>query len=195
MIAETIRRSPLADFSGRFASLARSSKGSLEIREIPFLTQLNLRADPSDASIMQAVRQEVGLDLPVLPNTVAAAGDRSALWLGPDEWLIVAPPGQAMAIEGSTRRALAASGSVVDVSANRTTIRLTGSAAHELLAFGCAIDLHMSTFGPGQCGQTMLAKAQVIIERIEAGPAFRVYVRASFATYLAEWLLDSADAL
>lgn len=195
MIAEATRRSPLADYSDRFASLSRSSNGSLEIREIPFLTQVNLRADPSDASTMQAVRQELGFDLPVLPNTVASAGDRSALWLGPDEWLIVAPPGQAAVIQESTGKALAASGSVVDVSANRTAISVKGTAAQQLLAFGCAVDLHPRAFGPGRCAQTMLAKAQVIIQQAEATPGFHLYVRASFASYLADWLLDAADAL
>jgi sarcosine oxidase subunit gamma len=195
VIAEATRRSPLADYSDRFASLSRSSNGSLEIREIPFLTQVNLRADPADASSMQAVRHELGFDLPVLPNTVASAGDRSALWLGPDEWLIVASPGHGAAIEGSTRKALAASRSVVDVSANRTAISVQGTAARELLAFGCAIDLDARAFGPGRCAQTMLAKAQVIIQHLAAGPAFIVYVRASFATYLADWLLDASDAL
>ena len=195
MIVEATRRSPLADYSDRFAPLSRASNGSLEVLEIPFLTQINLRADPSEASIMESVRQRLGIDLPVLPNTVASAGDRSALWLGPDEWLIVAPPGQAAAIEQSTGKALAASGSVVDVSANRTTIRLEGSAACELLAFGCAIDLHPLAFGPARCAQTMLAKAQVIIQQTEATPRFYLYVRASFASYLADWLLDAADAL
>ena len=80
---------------------------------------------------------------------------------------------------------------MVDVSANRTVIRLEGTAARELLAFGCAVDLHPRAFGPGRCVQTMLAKAQVIIEQMTANPAFSVYVRASFATYLADWLLDA----
>ena len=195
MIAEATRRSPLADYSDRFAGLSRSSNGRLELRELPFLTQVNLRADPSDPSTMQAVREGLGLDLPLHPNTAAAAGDRSALWLGPDEWLIVAPPGHAAAIEEATQKALAGSGSVVDVSANRTALLVKGTAAGELLAFGCAIDLHARAFGPGRCAQTMLARAQVIIEHMEAGSAFVVYVRASFATYLAEWLLDAAGAL
>ncbi len=195
MIAEATRRSPLADYSDRFASLSRSSNGSLEIREIPFITQVNLRADPYDASCMQAVRQELGLDLPVLPNTVAFADDQSALWLGPEEWLIVGPPDQAAVIQESIRKALAASGSVADVSANRTVISVKGTAARQLLAFGCAVDLHPRAFGPGRCAQTMLAKAQVIIQQTEAMPVFYLYVRASFASYLAEWLLDAAAAL
>jgi sarcosine oxidase, subunit gamma len=191
VIAEATRRSPLADYSDRFAELSRSSNGSVAIREHPFLSQINLRADPSDASTMQAIREGLGFDLPLLPNTTVSAGDRTALWLGPDEWLIVGAASQA----GVIRMGLPGSGSVVDVSANRTAISVQGTAARELLAFGCAIDLDARAFGPGRCAQTMLAKAQVIIQHLAAGPTFIVYVRASFATYLADWLLDASDAL
>ena len=195
MIAEATRRSPLAHHSYRFEELWRSSNRRLAIRELPFLTQVNLRADASLAETRKAVAEAVGLDLPLDPNTAASGLDRSALWLGPDEWLIVGPAGQAAVIQASIRKAVQGSGSVVDVSANRTAISVQGKAARELLAFGCAIDLDARAFGPGRCAQTMLAKAQVIIQHLGAGPGFVVYVRASFATYLADWLLDASDAL
>lgn len=194
MIAEATRRSPLAHYSDRFAALSHSSGGRLEVREVRFLTQVNLRADPSDSALIKAAGEALGLELPLQPNTVASSANRSALWLGPDEWLIVGPPGQWAAIEESAKKALARSGSVVDVSANRTTIRVEGLGARDLLALGCALDLDPRAFGPGRCAQTLLAKAQVIIEQVNANPAFSVYVRASFASYLADWLLDALTA-
>ncbi|MQA76692.1 MAG: sarcosine oxidase subunit gamma, partial [Solirubrobacterales bacterium] len=44
----------------------------------------------------------------------------------------------------------------------------------------------------GSCTQTMLAKAQVVLQQLDDRPAYRVHVRASFAEYLARWLLDAA---
>jgi sarcosine oxidase gamma subunit len=41
----------------------------------------------------------------------------------------------------------------------------------------------------------MLAKAQVVIQQTDDSPVFLIYVRASFATYVADWLLDASDAL
>jgi sarcosine oxidase subunit gamma len=38
----------------------------------------------------------------------------------------------------------------------------------------------------------VLARAQVIIHQVTDTPAYRLFVRASFAAYLAEWLLDAA---
>ena len=194
MIAEPIRRSPLAGYSDRFASLSQLSGGRLTLREIPFLTQVNLRADPTDSPTMKSIAEMLDLELPLRPNTVASTANRSALWLGPDEWLLVAPADQA-ATPPAFAKMLGGSISLVDVSANRTVIRLEGTAAHELLAFGCAVDLHPRSFGPGRCIQTMLAKAQVIIESMPTVETFQLYVRASFATYLAEWLIDAMPGL
>ena len=192
MIAESVRRSGLAGHRDRFAARSASSHGILIIRELPFLTQVNLRTNPSEADRMAAVQHELGFALPIEPNTVASHDDRWGLWLGPDEWLVVAPPDQWQVVTAALRSAVGAqNGSVVDVSANRTVIELSGSAATELLAHGCALDLHPRAFGPSRCAQTMLAKAQVIVQQTAATPAFYLYIRASFAGYLADWLLDA----
>jgi sarcosine oxidase subunit gamma len=53
------------------------------------------------------------------------------------------------------------------------------------------VDLHPRVFGPGRCAQTLLAKAQVIIHQVNDAPTFHLYVRTSFAWYVAEWLLDA----
>ena len=49
-------------------------------------------------------------------------------------------------------------------------------------------------FGPGRCAQTMVARAQVILEP-RGDDAFRLHVRGSFAVYLAMWLIDAAAGL
>ena len=53
-----------------------------------------------------------------------------------------------------------------------------------------SIDLDPGSFGPDRCAQTLLAKAQIIIELRDDDPAFHIYVRSSFAGYVADWLLD-----
>jgi sarcosine oxidase subunit gamma len=96
-----------------------------------------------------------------------------------------------MALEQALRNGLNG-GSVVDVSANRTLLEIRGPKARDLLAHGVPIDLDARSFGPGRCAQTLVAKAQVIIERISEDPAFHIYVRSSFASYVADWLLGAA---
>ena len=88
------------------------------------------------------------------------------------------------------RALLKKTGRFVDVSAQRTTLALTGPAVRDVLAGGCAIDLDPRTFGIGDCVQTELAHAPVILLRRD--PGFWVLVRASFAAHLADWLLDAS---
>jgi sarcosine oxidase, subunit gamma len=191
VIAEAVRRSALADYVDRFAALSAATGGDLSIRELPFVSQINLRADPKDARLMQQLESALGFALPVVPNTSASREGRRALWLGPDEWLIVGTDGQHKALEQVLRTGLNG-GSVVDVSANRALLEIRGPKARELLAHGVPIDLDARSFGAGRCAQTLLAKAQVIVERRDEEVAFHLYVRSSFASYLADWILDAA---
>src|SRR5205814_6787687 len=123
----------------------------------------------------------------------ASLEDRRALWLGPDEWLIVGRDDQVASLKQLLRNGLAgAFGSIVDVSANRTVLEVRGARARDLLAHGVPIDLDPRSFAANQCAQTLLAKAQVIIERRDEEAAFYLYARSSFASYVADWLLDVA---
>jgi sarcosine oxidase, subunit gamma len=63
----------------------------------------------------------------------------------------------------------------------------------ELLAKGCALDLHPRVFRGDRCAQTYLARAQVILlAQPEQPAALRILARSSFARYVADWLLDAA---
>ena len=193
MIAEAVRRSPLADYRERFAALSWASRGDLFIRELPYVVQVNFRTDLNDASTMQHLASSLEFALPVVANTVTSRVDRLALLLGPHEWLIVGPEDQEKAIAQALRDGLGgAFGSIVDVSANRTVLEIRGPNARDLLAHSIPIDLDARSFGPGRCAQTLLSKAQVIIERVGDDPTFRLYARSSFAPYVADWLLDAA---
>ncbi|MFD4872103.1 sarcosine oxidase subunit gamma [Streptomyces sp. NPDC058420] len=187
------RRSPLAGVADRLAAVTRASGGAVRLAELPFLAQVNVRLDAKGAAA-DAVGLALGLSLPLEPNTGVRAGELTVLWLGPDEWLVVGAPDTQRDLEHRIR---AAAGdehvSVTDVSAQRTTLLVSGARARDLLAHGCPLDLHPRAFGPGRCAQTMLARAQVVVvARSEPGAGFWVLVRSSFAGYLTDWLLDAA---
>ncbi len=192
MIAEAVRRSPLTDYRDRFAALSAATDGALSIRELPFVSQLNLRLDLKNADIVQRIAAALSLSLPLSANTVASNRDRRALWLGPDEWLIVGPDGEQTASESGLRDALReAFGAVTDVSANRTLVEIRGANAHEWLAHGVSIDLDPRSFAVGRCAQTLLAETQVVLERRDES-GFIIYVPASSAAWATNWLLDAA---
>ncbi|MEU6432432.1 sarcosine oxidase subunit gamma family protein [Microbispora sp. NPDC046973] len=182
------RRSPAAAFAAGFE--AASAGGGLRLAEIPFLTQINLRVDPKSPAA-ERIGTAIGVPLPVEPGTTAGGGGLEVLWFGPDEWLVVGPDGAARGlVERIEEAADGEHVSVVDVSAQRTTLVVAGDRARDVLAHGCALDLHPRVFGPGRCAQTMLARAGVVLVAGEHG--FRLLVRSSFAGYVAEWLLDAS---
>ena len=185
------RRSPLAAYAPAFA--AAGGSGAVRLAELPFLTQVGLRVDAESPAAGRLARA-LDAPLPVEPNTFARSGELTVLWLGPDEWLVVGPGGaQAALVERLASAAGAEHVSVVDVSARRTTLAVAGPRARDLLAHGCALDLHPDVFGTGRCAQTMLARANVVlVARSDSAPEFWVLCGSSYAGYMADWLLDAA---
>ncbi|MEO5983368.1 MAG: sarcosine oxidase subunit gamma family protein [Pedococcus sp.] len=162
----------------------------VRVRELPLLVQLDLRLDPTGPAAA-AVAAVLGVAVPQDACTAVTAGDVSILWLGPDEWLVVAPAERTDLLE-SLDAAVAGQGAVVDVSAQRTTISLSGPKARDLLSHGCSTDLHPRVALRGTCVQTLLALAGVVlVVRNDTATDFWILVRSSFARYLADWIVDA----
>jgi sarcosine oxidase subunit gamma len=198
-MAETLRRrSPLASRPGAFESV----NPAVRIVEVPWCSQVNLRlrgvrADPEPGAPADAVAAVLGCRIPVEPCTSRTAGLLRVLWLGPDEWLVLGPDRAAPALVDDLKAALGGGrGAVTDVSAERSLLRVSGGGAQELLAKGCSIDLHPAVRPNGACVQTLLAQAGVILVVCDdTATDFLLLVRASFTSYMADWLIDAAGEL
>ena len=191
MTVDERARSPLAHRLDDLASVGMRTGGAVTIEHVPFLTQIDVRLDPVVRGQSASVGG-FGTVGPATPNMSDRDGEREVLWLGPDEWLVVAAPGQAQRLLAELEYALdGVPHSVVDVSANRVMIDLSGPGMLDLLSKGCALDLHPSRWPNGACAQTMLARAQVILQRRDA--TMRIFVRPSFADYLVDWLIDASS--
>jgi sarcosine oxidase subunit gamma len=191
-LAEPARgRSPLDGWSETLARLP----STVRLDERPFLVQLDVRVGADDA-VQANVAQVLGGPLPTTPATATRAGGHELLWLGPDEWLVLAEPGET-ALEPALRAAIGSgAGAVTDVSAQRTVLTLAGAAAAQVLARGCSIDLHPWRAPRGTCVQTLLARTGVIIVvGNDNATSFELLVRSSFAEYLAAWLVDACTEL
>ena len=134
---------------------------------------------------VRAAADPLPFDAPV-ENAVSAWNDRDVLWLGPDEWLVVAEPDAAPTIMRELEDALSGHHrSIIDVSANRIVFELTDGL--EPLATGCGLDLDPSRWRPGMCAQTLFAQAQVILHQRDERTT-RVFVRPSFERYVIDRL-------
>jgi sarcosine oxidase, subunit gamma len=190
-MAETLTAtSPLQGWSEKFAQ----APPTVQLREEPFVAMVDLRADPDGAAASRA-SAILGLELPTAPSTYVSNDTLPAIWMGPDEWLIAAGTRSAAELEAQLRAAVAEhGGAAVDVSAQRTTLRLSGPDAREVLAKGCSLDLHPKVFTKGTAAQTMLGLAGVVLIALnDAGTDYGILVRSSFARYLADWLIDAAE--
>jgi len=135
------------------------------------------------------------VDLPSEACRAASAGERAALWLGPDEWLLLAPEEEAAAIGLALSQALAGvAHALVDVSHRQTGLVLEGPRASQLLNAGCPLDLDPAAFPVGMCTRTLLGKAEIILWRT-AKHRFRLEVWRSFAPYLVQFLGEAAFGL
>ncbi len=193
MVESYRRRSPLASFGLPARAAAQSPEAvadaDLQLGERPHRCQINLRGNPQDGRFLEAVRNAAGLALPTEPNRVAAAGELKALWLGPDEWLILGPGGRETELVGTLARGLQGQhAGATDVSEARTWILVAGGRARALLARGIPLDLHPREFRPGHCAQTGLAGANIILQQTDDRPSYEIGVTNSFADHLWHWL-------
>ena len=185
----SLRRSPVQHLHDRMRDESISGERAVRLREVPFLSAVSVRVEPGSAAWTR-LGERLGADLPERCGEVTAAGSRSALWLGPDEWLVVADD-RDEGLAGELHAALdGGPGSVVDVSANRTTLELRGPAARATLQKGCPVDLHPRAFGPGTAVLTNLGPVPVVLWQTGAS-TYRLLPRSSFADYVTRWLLDA----
>lgn len=171
--------------------MADTMQGSpVAIAALPENGKLMLRADAENADIRAAIAGVLTAPLPVEPLTSMAGDKATALWLGPDEWLLLCPEADRAGLQQALEAALSGlHASVVDVSDSYLGFSVTGPKAAELLSKGCAIDLHPLAFAEGKVVRTLLAKADITLLRMAAG--FELYVLRSFADYTRLWLDDA----
>jgi sarcosine oxidase, subunit gamma len=148
-----------------------------------------------DAAARAAAAQAFGVELPATACRATSHGSRSALWLGPDEHLLLAPDGETAGIEAALALALAAQAhSLVDVSHRQVGIRVHGPHAAWLLEAQCPLPLDLRGFPVGMCTRTLFGKAEIVLWR-PTSEVFRLEVWRSFSLYVVQLLHEVAREL
>lgn len=188
---QDIRRSPAYHLTEALA--AGSVPGKVVLKEGPFQTMAAVRVDPRSEAGSRIAAVTGGL--PARCGEVTGTDSISVLWLGPSEFMAVAPEAAHDSLGGNLIGSLTAAlgdapGQVVDLSANRTTFELSGPRARAVLEKGCALDLHPRSFSPGTALATEVGNIPVVLQKT-GEDSFRLFPRASFAEFLGRWLLDA----
>ena len=203
-----LRRSPLAHLAQQMHEQTVTGERGVALREIPFLTMVGIRVAPGTPAA-EAVAAAAGMPLPTGHGRVTGtAGATAILWIGPDEFLLVGPEGVGPAEIGPAGSDLRAAGTddagtaaglagalgtepgqAVDLSANRTTLELSGPVGPRGAREGL----------PPRPAPARVRGRQSRVDPVGPVPVscgapeeltWRMMPRASFAEYIARWLLD-----
>lgn len=160
----------------------------VDVRPAPPATRISLRAPEASRAPLS---KSLGLTLPDRPKSSTSIGARHALWLGPDEWLVIdEKQGDLVGACGRVSALHAA----VDISHRNTAILVSEEGAEDVLSAGCPQDLSLAAFPIGACSRTVLGKAEVVFYRT-AVDVFRVEVWRSFSDYAFTLLREAARDL
>ncbi len=177
----------MADLSGMRSAAALAANSPA--RPLPPAARFVLRGSPQ---VMTAAGAALGLPIAAEPCQGLHNGSCAALWMGPDEYLIMSDPAQGAAIARQLGDALAGQRhSLVDVSHRQIALELSGPNAATILNAGCPLDLHLTSFPVGMCTRTVLGKADIVLLRTGA-ESFHIEVWRSFAAYLTRYLAEAA---
>ncbi|HZP20629.1 MAG TPA: sarcosine oxidase subunit gamma family protein [Bauldia sp.] len=148
---------------------------------LPAFTRFIVRGSAKAAA---AIGGAFGIALPVEACRAAGDGERSALWLGPDEWLLLAPEGEGTDLFPLLQRSLGAEpASIVDISERQLGISVAGERAADVLNAFNPLDLDPAAFPVGTVTRTVFAKAEIVMWRTDIA-AFHIEVWRSFAPYV-----------
>ena len=161
------------------------SAPGVKVEMLPPAERISLRAPQAS---LAALSKALGLTLPTKPKTSATKAGRSALWLGPDEWLVIDEAGKDPLADCAKVSALH---SAVGISHRNVAFSVTGPAAAAAINGGCPQDLSLEVFPVGAASRTILGKSEIVLLR--SGPdAFRVECWRSFSDYVFTFLSEAA---
>ena len=182
---------PLHGKKADHAPVHSNSNGAVIITDLGLMDKINLRTSNDNKVVRDALKHAVGTDLPTDYNTVNTAGDRSIIWLGPDEWMIISENGSAENIISAIDLPEAGHIAVIEVSDALGILNIKGPHARDVLAKHCAIDFHPTEFKEGMAAQSIMAHAGVTIT-CNGNDSFMIIGRSSFMPYLLDLVKDAS---
>lgn len=169
----------------------RRVAGYVRVEDTGLRGQVTLKGDLGSAGISAAVQEIAGVSVPGRLAFERAA-DRAAIWMAPDEVLVLLPHAEAPDAAARAGEMLAGEHHLaLDVSDARAILRVTGAAAGEVLAKGAPCDLSDRAFAPGTARRTHLGGVAVAIWRLDA-ETWEVACFRSVAHHLFAFLEDAS---
>ena len=157
---------------------------ALPLHRVEVAARAILRCRAAD---IPALERELNIALPEQACRATVTDSRAALWLGPDEWLLL----DFASAQTRFPDVIEPACSIVDVSHRQIAYALHGPMAEEMLSTGCALDVSETAFPVGMCTRTLFNKAEIMLWRTGAH-RFHIEIWRSFSHYLENVLTDAA---
>ena len=171
----------------------------LSIREISPIMKLNLRGKKRE--FFTTVGKNLNMILPTEANTSTTSDKLTAIWLSPDEWMIVS---NELVNKDTDKYELneilfnsiskTNLGAVIDVTDQFVQLELKGKNIYKIFSAGCPFNFNEFKEKKGSTTQTVLNHIDVILQHKEEN-VVNIFVRRSFAEHLWSWIEDSASRL
>ena len=197
MAENYLRQSPLAHLNPGSRAKFSDTEGNpgLIIEEQKDLTLLVIRGDPKNKKLVTKIKSVIGLPLPKPLSYVEGKG-RRILWMGPDEFLIMAPQNEFslisdQIIEFSKNQGYA----TADISDSLCILGIRGKFARETLMKGCSLDFISPDFSIGSVVSTIFEKMPITIIQLNSiaeNNVFQILLNRSYAHHFWLWLEASS---
>ena len=175
------------------------SYSDLEMKEIKPIMKLIIRGKTKD--FITAIGKSLDMALPTKANTSTSSNALTALWLSPDEWMIVSnntlsEDTNTYEVEDNLIKNVSKVnlGAITDVSDQFIMISIKGSKVFDLFETGSPFNFNEFKNKKGSVVQTILSHIDVIIHLTGINEV-NLLVRRSFSEHLYSWLNDSASRL
>mgnify|MGYP001212651071 FL=1 len=180
-------------------NLNKKNYNGVTIEELSLSGKINIRGKSSDKEFMKNIGSALNLVLPIEPNVRIFNNNISIMWLGPNEWLVIAPENEKDGIISLLKSNLnPQKTAITDVSFNRTILRLEGEKVFTLLSKFLVANLEKILKTNFSVAQSIFIKIPVLFVRNntdEEPTSLDLHLNRSHTKYVYELLVDGSKNL
>ena len=180
-------------------NLNKNNYNGVTIEELSLSGKINIRGKSSDKEFMKNIGSALNLVLPIEPNVRIFNNNISIMWLGPNEWLVIAPENEKDGIISLLKSNLnPQKTAITDVSFNRTILRLEGEKVFTLLSKFLVANLEKILKTNFSVAQSIFIKIPVLFVRNntdEEPTSLDLHLNRSHTKYVYELLVDGSKNL
>ena len=172
---------------------------SIYVKEISPVIKINLRGKKRE--FLTNVGKNLNMILPTEANTSTTSDKLTAIWLSPDEWMIIS---NELASKDTNKSDLYEMlfnsisktnlGAVIDVTDQFVQLELKGENVYEIFSAGSPFNFNEFKEKKGSTAQTVLNHIDVILHHKDKN-ILNLFVRRSFAEHLCSWIEDCASRI